>query len=66
MVFPPDWSAGFIRQRIKPWVRLPVETGVPVVCQSAPMARNFSQTFLRWQRTPTKHNPNICGVMDNF
>jgi hypothetical protein len=26
----------------------------------------FSQTFLRAKRTPTKHNPNNCGVMDNF
>jgi hypothetical protein len=26
----------------------------------------FSQTGLRAERTPTKHNPNICGVMDNF
>jgi len=66
MVFPPDWNAGFIRQRIEPCVRLPVETGVPAAAPKCDKTWNYSQTGLLAERSPTKHNPNICGVMDNF
>jgi len=47
-------------------VEAAVETGVPAAAPKCDKTWNYSQTGLLAERSPTKHNPNICGVMDNF